>query len=100
MPKGKNRIVKEIREYIMGSGSAPAYWYVGVAEDAREALFRTHNVLKDEDLWIYRTAKSSHVSHQARDRLTSDLETAGSTDAVDGDPRMVYAYRMGAHTEP
>lgn len=100
MPKGKKKIVDEIGEYIFGSGSPPSYWYVGVAENARDALFSVHNVSKENDLWIYRTAKSSHVAHQARDLLTSEFETEGSTEASEGDSRMVFAYRMAAHTEP
>jgi len=100
MPKSKSRIVSEVREYIMESGSAPSYWYVGIAENARDALFRVHHVIKGEDLWIYRTARSSHVAHQARDVLISELGVEGSHEAVDGDPRMVYSYRTAAHTEP
>ena len=100
MPKNKKKIASEIGDYISASGIPPCSWYVGVAENARDALFRAHGVIKDDDLWIYRTAKSSHVAHQGRDRLIRKLKTEGLRDAVDGDPRMVYAYRMAAHTEP
>ena len=100
MPKSKKMIADEIRDYIDSSGTPPSSWYVGIAENARDALFRTHGVFKDGDLWIYRTGKSSHVAHQARDVLSRKLETQGSRDAIDGDPRMVYAYRMAAHTDP
>lgn len=100
MPKGKKKIVDEVKEYIVGTGSPFSYWYVGVAENARDALFDAHGVSKESDLWIYRTARSSKIAHQIRDQFTSALGAEGSKEAAPGDPKMVYAYRMAAHTDP
>jgi len=100
MPKGKKQIIEEIRDYIVGSGSPSSYWYIGVSERAGEALFEKHGVTKEGDLWIYRTARSAKIAHQVRDHFTSELGLEGSTAAAPGDPRIVYAYRMAAQTEP
>jgi len=100
MPKTKKKIIDEIKEYVGATGSPFSYWYIGVADRATEALFRGHGVNQDGDLWIFRTATSAGVAHGVRDELTNEFGMEGSHEAVDGDPRMVYAYRMAAHTDP
>jgi hypothetical protein len=100
MPKTRKPIVREIQRYMDGIEGLYEDWYVGIAEDARDALFGDHRVDKEGDLWIYRTATSSRVAHGIRDFFTTELGADGVADAVDGDPRMVYAYRKAGHTEP
>ena len=100
MPKSKRKIIDDIKEYVGATGSPFAYWYIGVAERATDALFRTHGVNREGDLWIFKTARSSSVAHAVRDKFTNEFGMEGSHDAAAGDPTMVYAYRMAAHTEP
>ena len=92
MPKARKQIISEIRQYMDGAPGTYSDWYVGVAENARQALFREHDVDKETDLWIYRTARSVRVAHAIRDFLRSTLGTQGSTEAGDADAKMVYAY--------
>lgn len=100
MPKTRKTIVREIQRYMDGVEGLYEEWYVGVGENAREALFDAHRVEKSGDLWIYRTATSARVAHGVRDFFTSELGVEGATEAAGGDPRMVYAYRKASHTEP
>lgn len=100
MPKARKPIVREIQRYIDGVEGLYEDWFVGIAADAKDALFVRHRVLEEGDLWIYRTASTSRVAHSVRDFFTAELGTDGSKEARDGDPRMVYAYRKSEHTEP
>ncbi len=100
MPKTRKPIIREIQRYIDGIEGLYEDWYVGITENARDALFVEHRVKKEGDLWIYRTATTSRVAHGIRDFFTAELGADGAIDAADGDPKIVYAYRKSEHTEP
>lgn len=91
-------IVSEIDAHISKCGGVYSHWYVGVAEDARDRLFSDHNVKKEGDAWIFRTAMSDAVARQVEDYFIGQRGTRGGSGGGSVRSTSVYAYRIAPHT--
>ena len=58
----KQDIIKDIEGYV-GKGNSSA-WYVGITNDIDRRLFGDHNVDREKDYWIYRTANSKSIAQE------------------------------------
>ncbi len=99
MAKSSEIIVMDILEFIQIEGGHPMTWYVGVTDDLQGSLFDGHQVHKQNDAWIYRTATSEIEAQRAEEHfLKYGLD--GRKGGRRPDSRMVYAYRKGINTKP
>lgn len=99
MENRKQEIIKEIKEHIASRGGSYADWYVGIATDPQERLFKDHKVNKDTDKWIRRLADSEKQAREIEDYFVNTLKTDGGTGGGIN-PTSVYAYRKNSHTDP
>ena len=99
MADTKVEIIETISTHIRNRGGKLKYWYVGVAEDAKERLFGGHNVNKNTDRWIYRTDKSSKEARQV-EKFFIKLGTGGGPAGGDEEADKVYAYLKSDNTKP
>jgi len=78
MAKSKQQIISAIDEHIKKEGRGHGAWYVGISKDARDRLFKGHNVKKENAWWIYRQASSSQVAREIEEHFVNELGTDGS----------------------
>lgn len=100
MPKSKEEIMREIKEYIERCGGGYSEWYVGISKDARKRLFVDHNVNEKEDYSISIPVGSTQVARIVEHYFVSFLGTDGGPGGGDEDADMVYAYKKQPHTDP
>lgn len=93
-------IIREISIYMDQQGGFPNDWFVGTAEDAKNALFGEHNVDWDRGRWIYQPADSSTAAREIAEHFLIIVGTDGGDGAGDGSARQVYAYRKSFSTTP
>ena len=86
-------IVIDFVSYISQWGSDYNDWYVGITKDIKERLFNFHNVKKESDAWIYRTASSSEIAREI-ESFFLDLGADGGSGGGDDDTDIVYAYKI------
>jgi len=100
MAQSKQEIINDINAYIQKCGEGYRAWYVGISNDARDRLFKSHNVNENGDLWIYRQASSAQVAREIEDYFVNSLGADGGTGGGDVTADKVYAYKKAAHTNP
>jgi hypothetical protein len=69
------------------------------ASNARDRLFRDHNVIEDSDLWIYREAISASVAREVEKAYLA-VGCDGGSAGGDASTVYVYAYRKTRSTNP
>jgi hypothetical protein len=85
-------VEKEIDNRIHRSKRGYPDWYVGIASNPRERLFKGHNVNEQDGAWLYRDAGSASMA-RAIELIFMKKGCKGGY--VGGDtPRYVYAYKM------
>lgn len=93
----KQNIIKDIEEYVGKSNYSG--WYVGITNDIDRRLFGEHNVDREKDYWIYRTANSKAIAQEIEEYFLDkgmDGDTGGGSD----DTTKVYVYKKNWHTNP
>jgi hypothetical protein len=103
MPKDENLITAEILAYIRAVGGLESDWFVAAAASARECLFERHEVVREEDRWLYRKAfdeeTAARVVRYFRNELGTDGRDCGGEQG--NVPRTyVIAYRKSGNTTP
>ena len=91
----------DIMAYIKEFGSEFGDWYVGIAEDPKSALFETHKVDPDKDIWLYKQALTFSACRTVQKYFLDSLDTDGehitsgseSTDCV-------YLFKKSMRTVP
>jgi hypothetical protein len=96
----RDEIIREISDYMEQQGGFPSDWYVGVAEDARNALFEDHNVDWQRGRWIYQPAESFLEAEEISEHFLIVVGTDGEDGNGDFAARQVYAYRKSFRTTP
>jgi hypothetical protein len=97
---GRDKIIRELSDYIEQQGGFPSDWYVGVAEDARSTLFEDHNVDLQRGRWIFQAADSSSEAKEVSEHFLIVVGTDGEEGDGDLAARQVYAYRKSFRTSP
>lgn len=94
MATSEEQLRTDILLYINGYSIAYSQWYVGIAADARDRLFRGHAVDEKNGVWIYGTATSSDVARRVERYFLDVVGTGGGPGGGDDKTNMVYAYRI------
>lgn len=92
----KAQIIKGINGHV--GKDAHSSWYVGIATDVENRLFREHNVDKEHDAWVHYHADSERIAREAEAELLNDYGYSGGTGGGDH-PTYVYAYKKNLHTK-
>jgi hypothetical protein len=74
-------------------------WYVGLADQPKEALFDLHGVRNAEDPWLYKQLLTNRAACTVQNYFIEHLKTAG-VPAIEQseDVDCVYLYKIAAHT--
>jgi len=100
MADSREKIIRDIRNYIRRHGGGPKGWYVGISSDPRTRLSSGHGVREKGDAWIYRTANSSQVAREIEGYFVTVFGTDGGLGGGDLSTNKVYAYKKARHTDP
>ena len=93
-------IIREISMYMDQQGGFPNDWFVGTAEDAKNALLSKHNVDWERGRWIYQPADSFTAAREIAKHFLIVVGTDGGDGNGDRSARQVYAYRKSFSTTP
>lgn len=95
------QIKYEILAYIKEFGGEFSDYYVGVADDPEKALFKSHQVDRKKDPWLYKQALTFQAARTAQDYFLSRLKADGDA-VIDGDENTdcVYVYKKSKRTAP
>ena len=97
MATSKQRIIRDIEDYIRKGGVGYAAWYVGISRNAKNRL-NQHGICKD-DWWICRTTTSAAVAREIEEyflKKGTDGGPGGGATSAD----TVYVYKKAPHTDP
>lgn len=83
----------EIEKRIHRSGKSYHDWYVGVADNAQERLFKGHNVNKSKGAWLYRNTGSALTARGIEAIFVKKGCKCGDT-RKEHNPCSVYVYKM------
>ena len=74
-------------------------WYVGIATDAKDRLFKGHNVSKDQDQWAHSKADTEEIARSVEKHFL-DAGCDGGPGGGDAGSKFVYVYLKSRRTEP
>ncbi len=74
-------------------------WYVGIATDPKDRLFKDHNVDKSQDQWAYSKADTEEIARSVEKRFL-DAGCDGGPGGGDTGSKLVYVYLKSGRTEP
>lgn len=86
-----DQVVSDIDTYIRSAGRPYSAWYIGIACDPRDRLFRAHNVAEGAGHWIYRDA-STATAARAIEKMFLNAGCKGGPCGGDHNTTFVYAY--------
>jgi len=91
----------EVLAYIKEFGAQFGEWYVGIADDPKQALFEDHRVDPENGIWLYRQAVSFAACLTIQRYFTETLGTDGippetGTEQTD----CIYLFRKSETTVP
>ena len=92
-------IILDIKGFIEQHPHSPRGWYVGLASDAEEMLFKHHKVDRQHGYWIYRMADSSKIARLAHGACLQ-WECDGEPNPKPFSGHFVYAYLKAENTKP
>lgn len=99
MSYSADQIITDINGYMQLHGGSNPSWYVGIAADARDRLFKGHGVVEEGGVWIYRRALSTAVARQV-EKAYLDAGCDGGPGGGDELTVYVYAYRKTPSSRP
>lgn len=89
----------EVLAYIKEFDPSFSNWYVGISDDPRHTLFKTHGVREDGDPWLYKQLLTFRAASTVQAYFKNQLKTQGGTaDAPSEDLDCVYLYKINEHT--
>ncbi len=89
----------EIVRHIKNQGGVYHDWYVGIASDALERLFRQHKVPDRNAWWIFRILQDNTTARNIEVELIK-LGCDGDDGGGDSSAKQVYAYLKTKKTVP
>ena len=87
-----------VMSYINGTGVGHSYWYVGIATNPKDRLFKDHNVSEKSGIWVYTNAGSENAARQVEKFIIDTHRTKGDTGGGDESTTYVYAYVITQNT--
>lgn len=92
-------IISHINGYVAGCrDQIKINWYVGIATNPKDRLFKDHCVDEKMTPWIYRLALDEKTARDAEKALL-ELGYSGGTGGGDK-PTFVYAFHKESYTNP
>jgi hypothetical protein len=89
----------EFLAYIKEFDPTFSNWYVGIADQPKQALFERHGVRDDEDPWLYKQLLTNRAARTVQDYFLDHLRTAGARTSEHSENfDCVYLYKIAAHT--
>jgi hypothetical protein len=89
----------EFLAYIKEFDPTFSNWYVGLADQPRQALFERHGVRDAEDPWLYKQRLTNRAARTVQQYFIEHRETAGAPSMEQSeDVDCVYLYKVAAHT--
>jgi hypothetical protein len=93
------KIIFEIKQFILRSGGSYRDWYVGISKNVGRRLFGEHSVGLNDPSWISVDAEDSQTARAAEMHFLV-LGCDGGSGGGDHESRFVYAYRKTRGTNP
>lgn len=93
-------IANEILQHVNSEGSSKSSWYVGIASNPRDRLFKDHNVQEKNSWWIYKNTVTDTSSRRIERYLIDSYGFDGGDGGGDYTTIFVYAYRKTHTTNP
>jgi len=91
-------VIKRIETYMSKFDGDYSDWYVGIAKDLDEELFKLHRV-EENGIWISFGADTDEIAKKVEEYLL-DKKTDGNPVKLEEDVRVVYVYKKNAQTNP
>ncbi len=82
---------QQISEHITKSSRPLSAWYVGIAEDPEERLFKEHSVPRENYWWIYRDIGTKKSAEEV-EKFFIDKGAKGAPGGGTDKTVFVYAY--------
>lgn len=101
MAKSKEVIIQEIMDHMKNSSPKDTPYkkfYIGIAADATDRLFKGHSVDREKDIWIYRIASSDNVAREIEKHFL-DKGFDGGPGGGDEGTKQVYCFLQNSHTK-
>lgn len=92
-------IKSDIENYIAKNGGVYSTWYVGIAQNAPDRLFKDRNVKENGGAWIWRPAASRTIAERIEKYLIETHGTQGNPGGGSDATTSVYAYRIENYTK-
>lgn len=93
-----NTVIKRIQMYMSKFDGDYSDWYVGIAKDLDEELFKLHKV-EENGIWISFGADTDEIAKKVESYFL-DKKTDGKPVKLDENVRIVYAYKKNSKTAP
>lgn len=77
MTAKQQQMIQDFNAYMSARSSRYNEWYVGVAADPRDRLFRGHGVNEQADAWIYDTCSSSREAREVEQHFVAKGHKGG-----------------------
>ena len=74
-------------------------WYVGIATDAKDRLFKDHNVDKTKDQWAHSKADTEEIARSVEKHFLN-AGCGGGPGGGDAGSKYVYVYLKSSRTKP
>ena len=91
-------VIKRIETYMSKFDGDYSDWYVGIAKDLDEELFKLHRV-EENGIWISFGADTDEIAKKIEGYLL-DKKTDGNPVQLEEDVRVVCVYMKNAQTNP
>ena len=93
-----NTLVKRIRLYMSKFDGEFSDWYIGIAKDLDEELFKLHKV-DENGIWISFGADTDEIAKKVENYFINK-KTDGNPVKLEEGVRIVYAYKKNSKTNP
>ena len=98
MKKNFETIVAEIQEHLAKSGKKYySDFYIGITNNVERRLFHEHNVPKDKNWWIFRTAQNVEEARKVEEYFLKQ-GMRGDKGGGDSTSNIVYCYAVSPTT--
>ena len=98
--KTVQEVLDDIINYIQNHGGEFINWYIGIAKSPLKRLFNDHNVIEENDFWIFRKTETTDDARFIESTIIETCGTDGGTRGGDANTVFIYAYKKSSATKP
>lgn len=97
MEKDYQTIIDEFQSHLTKSGKRYySDFFIGTTDNAEQSLFNKHNVSKDSNWWIFRTAEDNETANKVKEHFIRLGMRSYSDNEIPCN--IVYCYAVGPTT--